>query len=111
MRPHSILILDDDDLRGRALTRIYSRKYAESFIVLVKTHQEAAGYLARMPFDMVTLDHDLGTEHTGLDTARYIAQMLQPPPEVFVHSSNPVGADNMVQVLQTAGVNVKRVGL
>lgn len=105
-----ILVLDDDyarhDLfslifRGEDITKAFDAWEAQEAIVL-----------AREPFDIATLDHDLGMNAgNGVQVARFIAA-LKPekrPLRVFVHSANPVGAQTMVDILRRAGVDVMRV--
>lgn len=63
-----------------------------------------------VPFDEMSLDHDLGDhEPTGLDFLRWLvinqAQLL--PRVIRIHSANPVGTMNMRQTLERAGVYTK----
>lgn len=48
----------------------------------------------------VSLDHDLGTDMSGYDVAKHMAEYGIFPLEIRVHSMNPVGAQNIVQLLQ-----------
>jgi hypothetical protein len=49
----------------------------------------------------VSFDHDLGTEKTGYDAAKYLGELLisencSNHPYVRVHSANPVGRENII---------------
>lgn len=100
------LFLDDDEvrhnlLRENSIGNGYDTRH-------VKTVAQALKALSMVEFDFVSLDHDLGgntfvdpsKEETGLDVARYISKMENPPPCVRVHSFNPEGAKEMVKVLK-----------
>jgi hypothetical protein len=55
------------------------------------------------PFDVWYLDHDLGGKKSGYDFLVW-AKELRPeclPKEIKVHSSNPVGAQQMVHFCQS----------
>ena len=61
------------------------------------------------PYDLVSLDHDLGgniccpsDEVSGYVVAKYISEMPidKLPKCVVIHSFNPVGAENMINVLR-----------
>jgi hypothetical protein len=66
---------------------------------------------------VASLDHDLAPLHyteafygegTGLEVAKHIAAMEEPPSMVIVHSWNSVGAMKMMEELRAAGVNCVR---
>ena len=101
-----ILFLDDDSIRIRQ-ARI-------DFVKDELSVAETAGQAIRMleknsPYDLASLDHDLGgniycpsDEVSGFAVAEYISKMHKEkmPKQVVVHSFNPDGAANMMQVLQ-----------
>lgn len=65
------------------------------------------------PFDVAYLDHDLfyrTIDRTGYDVAEYIIAMPRErrPKFIVVHSVNDVGAQRMVNLLQSAGCNAVR---
>jgi CheY-like chemotaxis protein len=89
-------------------------KYARrAFIGDDLSEAETAAQAIRMlekysPYDLVSLDHDLGGKiycpsdgNSGYMVARHIAQMSfeKLPKRVIIHSFNPVGAENMQNVL------------
>lgn len=79
---------------------------------LVRTAQDFAIVVKREPtFDIMSLDHDLGeTSRTGygrppsLDgtwVADWLVRNMEKMPKrVFIHSSNPVGAERMFKILE-----------
>jgi len=101
-----ILFLDDDSIRIRQ-ARI-------DFVKDELSVAETAGQAIRMleknsRYDLASLDHDLGgniycpsDEVSGFAVAEYISKMHKEkmPKQVVVHSFNPDGAANMMQVLQ-----------
>ena len=103
-----ILILDDDMNRHQ----LFDKNYAIHELVHVQTAQEAIDQLKVNTFDVVFLDHDLGglqmvesggKEPTGYDVAKWIAMNPErKPKQVFVHSLNPVGSQNIKNVLPSS---------
>lgn len=67
------------------------------------------------PWDVIYFDHDLATfvqdpykrEVTGNDVAKVLIQQDWKPSHVVVHSTNPVGANNIYNTLHDAGISVK----
>lgn len=94
-----ILFLDDDPTR----TAKFLRESIGHEVSTAETAQEAIDLLRSRSFDRVSLDHDLGGEvfvpseheNTGYQVAKVVAEMPAPPPEVFIHSFNPAGAERM----------------
>jgi hypothetical protein len=76
---------------------------------LARNYDQAIKMLQITDYDMLSLDHDIaswnddGREMTGYDITLWLAQRkidgLYTPPEIFVHSANPVGVRNMNAVL------------
>jgi CheY-like chemotaxis protein len=94
-----VLILDDEPARQTLL----GMKWANHDVVQAWTASEAILALNDDPFDVVSLDHDLGPASRGDGTrvARYIAAMTpeRRPAVALVHSANPVGAKAMMDIL------------
>lgn len=76
-----------------------------------ETVEGATGMLVRHKYDLIFLDHDLGgeefvdskDENTGYQLASFIASFTQnKETPCIVHSCNPAGADNIVNVLPHA---------
>ena len=69
-------------------------------VIWVKTYEEFCSHLENngLP-DIVCFDHDLGTEKSGLDCARYLVNYCQKHnldiPQFDIQSSNVVGKDNI----------------
>ncbi|MNS87165.1 hypothetical protein D3C72_1210990 [compost metagenome] len=57
--------------------------------------------------NMVSLDHDLGTVNTGYDAVKAITSFHEfcLPRQIFLHTSNPVGRENMYQLLYSFADN------
>jgi len=81
---------------------------AEQAIALLKSRQ----------YVLLSLDHDLGNDRagTGLDVLRWIEEEVVlhgfRPPEMRVHSMNPVGRQNMlaaIDAIQARRNNMKAV--
>lgn len=100
-----------DDLRNFRDSRVAT--YA-------RTSQEALSIMAtRTPFDEIWLDHDLGETPDGVvDSIMPVIQEFSflgfenkhyPVTSIYVHTSNPVGAAQMMQALRHYGYNVFRV--
>jgi hypothetical protein len=111
-----ILVLDDMPVRHAA----FAKYFASEAVTHVYTYDEARLAMEATTFDVAYLDHDLNDyspgasmygrqELTGEDVARYIAKTLSPgnrPLEVIIHSWNPEGARNMLNILRDIGVKV-----
>lgn len=93
------------------------REDAHSWI-LVRTGELAINLLNALReinpknvFD-IYLDHDLGSGISGYDIAKYIVDNnITEVQHVYVISMNPVGAQNICDLLNHYGWSAKRVGL
>lgn len=123
-----ILFLDDAPWRHklvRARMEDVTMKAAGVEVVHVWTVDECVEALqSKGPFDHIYLDHDLNQyvnvhgrvskyaatygEHNldGADVASWMARNMQERPRVTVHSFNPDGARQMVDILKDAGFPV-----
>lgn len=84
-----------DDLRG-----IPNNYIGEYHTVIARSYNEAIHELHRFRYDIICLDHDLGEEKTGYDICKYIIENNIHCNEYRIHTSNPVGRDNMLQLLR-----------
>ncbi len=101
-----VLFLDDDKDRMKEA----EIKFVEDELTKVETVEQAIEMLEQnSPYDLVSLDHDLGgeifcpsDEVSGFAVAKFISQMTKDKlhERVVVHSFNPDGARNMMDVLQ-----------
>ena len=71
-------------------------------ITVARTYDEAIQYLGD-EYDVISLDHDLGEDKTGYDIAKYIVENQIQLNGFRVHSANPVGRFNIVQLLTHYG--------
>lgn len=105
----SILFLDDDLRRMKAFRRCNPRA------VWVQTARDCIKLLYQ-PWDIVSLDHDLGGEtyvdsqrkDTGMEVVRYILRNRPAclvDTRFVVHSRNQQGATLMAKALSSAGYN------
>lgn len=74
--------------------------------ILVKTVEEAIYYLTNFEVSILSLDHDLGEDKegkllpTGYDLAKYICENDINIKEIYLHTDNPVGRENMYEILK-----------
>lgn len=68
-------------------------------VTICRTYAEAIECLAFRKYDVVDLDHDLGEEKTGYDICKYIVEKGINVPTIVTHTANPVGRENMAQLL------------
>lgn len=102
-----ILYIDDDPALGRLVQKTLARRGYE-----VESVTDAAAGLARVDeqaFDVVILDHDLGTAW-GLDVLATLRERPAPPPVVYVTASSEITV--AVQALKAGAVDyvLKTVG-
>lgn len=75
--------------------------------VTIRTYQATIDYLTKYkPNDAqiyLSLDHDLGLSKTGYDIAKFIVENQISIDGFTVHSMNPVGAKNIVELLTHYG--------
>lgn len=106
-----ILILEDDPVRQKAFKAWLNPDHD---VYIVATAQECIAHLDTpidgriwKMFNVLFLDHDLGGEQnvpSGPGTGYEVAQWLvdhpdKIPGQVIVHSMNPVGNSNIVQLI------------
>lgn len=101
------LIIDDMKERHVFLTQEYKEAFKE--IVSAYSYDGAVELINNSDFDFISFDHDLndfkdGRERTGATVAMYMANNSITTSEVRVHSSNPVGAANIISILKSGDV-------
>lgn len=67
--------------------------------VLARTYEECIELLKNNDVEILSLDHDLGTSYTGYDVCLWLAENNIFIPNIYIHSANPVGQKNMIQLL------------
>ena len=105
-----ILILDDDKSRHEQ----FASNFKQHELTHVYHVQDAIKRLGSRIYDAVFLDHDLagmsdvesgGKEPTGYDVAVWLSENPDHRPEqVYIHSMNPVGAENIRKLLPRSKV-------
>ena len=107
----NILILDDDPNKDRIPA--FKKKFIGNNVVWVQTAPEAIELLDKAEpsyWDAIFLDHDLGGQAyvpsgpgTGYEVAKWLeSHPDKKPKQIFLHSLNPVGRDNMKAALPEA---------
>ena len=83
--------------------RIPEKKY-DYQLYIARNYDEAVNALTQQEFDIISFDHDIGIGKTGYDIAKYIVENnIKIKEGFFVHSSNPVGKFNIIQLLTHYG--------
>lgn len=75
--------------------------------ILCRTAEEAIALIKTGQVTFISFDHDLGTELTGYDVAKFIEEAyimgeLKLFPQWRIHSANPVGVRNIMAALLKA---------
>ena len=86
-----------DDIRKPNIIRYSTYSYE---IIVSRNYDDAINILNMCKFNAIDLDHDLGEEKTGYDICKYIIENNIKLDRVYIHTSNPVGRDNMKQLLE-----------
>jgi len=107
------LFLDDIRMPSEVGNYIYPVElrsmYRLNSWIIVRNYKQFVEYLENslLP-DVISFDHDLSDfyngshkEKTGLDCAKYLCELLEgrPLPHTYIHSMNPIGADNIKNYL------------
>lgn len=75
---------------------------------LAKTVDEALYYLEKFDVEILSLDHDLGTDEngnllpTGYDLVKLFCEKGFKVKKIYLHTDNSVGRDNMYHTLKGA---------
>lgn len=84
--------------------KIKTMDLSEYDLVWIKSYDEVIQFLQTEWPDIIDFDHDLGTEQTGYDIAKYIVNICLNKnyrlPEFYCHSANPCGKENILSLLQ-----------
>lgn len=89
------ILLYVDDLRTPP--NILKQNYN---IIICRNYKETIYELNKRRCKVIDLDYDLGEEKTGYDICKFILENHIPLNKVYIHTSNPVGRNNMIQLLQ-----------
>jgi len=66
---------------------------------LVKSYSECIKLLDVRNVKAISLDHDLGSKKSVYDVAMYIVKNNIYPRQIYIHSANTVGAQNIYQLI------------
>ena len=86
-----------DDIRKPNIIRYSTYSYE---IIVSRNYDDVINMLNMCKFNAIDLDHDLGEEKTGYDICKYIIENNIKLDRVYIHTSNPLGKDNMKQLLE-----------
>lgn len=87
------VILYVDDLR---MPTYWENKNYKIYVA--RTYKDAINMLNTIKIDIIDLDHDLGEEKSGYDVVKYIIENEIYVPEINIHTMNPVGRQNIIQL-------------
>jgi hypothetical protein len=76
------------------------RKCPEGF-VLTRDVDECILLLQECEVAVLSLDYHLGGNETGFDVAKWIVGNKKWPKEIFLHTSDPVGREQMYHLLKS----------
>lgn len=88
-------ILYVDDIR---FPKVWQNKLDK--VTVARTYEQAIKNLVVHKFDVVDLDHDLAEEKTGYDIVKFMVENEIFAPTIYLHTANPVGRNNMKQLLE-----------
>jgi CheY-like chemotaxis protein len=93
-----VLIIEDTEERQKILTSLY-RSHAW---ILVNTGNRAIKLLNSYDFDIISLDYNLRVELNGAEVAKSLKFSRNAKAKVIVHSLNPKGVKQILNILPTA---------
>ena len=102
----NILILEDDQTRVVS----FQKWFKEDDVTVTDSSDKAISLLEETKFDLIMLDHDLGGRHyvaseeydTGFRVAKAIPDSINKDTRIIIHSHNPIGAQNMKNILKSS---------
>jgi DNA-binding NtrC family response regulator len=101
----NVLILDDETHRHEA----FDKQYGGCTVYHAYNLEQFRKHLRATKFDVISLDHDLGTRETGQDAAKAITSLrtVDVPELCIVHSWFEPGAKEIYRILYSAGIKVE----
>ena len=101
------LFLDDDPNRWGAF-KDWVQQYVPfaTHVVWVDNYEDCIANLKSREWDMISLDHDLGTDKTGYDVAKWLERQVYEhnkkiPSSIIIHTANTVGRKNIVDTMMS----------
>lgn len=67
---------------------------------VARNYREAITLIENNNIQFLSLDHDLGERKTGYDIAKFIVEKGIEIKQINIHSANPVGRDNIIQLIK-----------
>lgn len=119
----NVVIIDDERTfanggNGLDLTHLRTSNEALAFLARVWTAQSLApvgAYIHENTISELWLDHDLGDGDDIMIVVRFLRELARfselPIQRIYVHTQNPVGAENIISELRDIGIPVQRCGL
>lgn len=100
-----VFILEDDPDR----IEWFQENLGSRFELIVYSDSISAkeNFFLKAPYDLILLDHDLGGRqyvesfdlNTGYEFSKFLVKNYPVNTMILIHSHNPVGADNMYELL------------
>ena len=97
-KSHRVLIIEDTPDRQKILQNLYK----DHAWILVHTADRAIRLLEAYVFDLISLDFNLAGPRSGDEVASFIARSANAKAKVIVHSTNAVGAKQIIDILPHA---------
>ena len=110
-----VLLLDDDPDRTPLIQQhlAYTLATVKPIITVVRTVDAFRKAIDETRFDLIFLDHDLGTKETGYEAAQYLVSKgaARRPIEVGVHSMNLPARRRVFNYLCDNGIVAREINL
>lgn len=102
-----VLFLDDDPNRWLAFKDWIDRFFPfPTQAIWVDNYEDCIANLMSREWDMISLDHDLGTDKTGYDVAKWMERQVYEynkkiPSSIIIHTANTIGRKNIVDAMMS----------
>jgi len=80
----------------------FANKFVQYDLDLCSSVVDATKLTNSIKYDIIFLDHDLGSKKTGYDVAKIIYNSINKNTKIIVHSNNVVGSENICKILKHA---------
>jgi len=87
MKTKISLFVDDERTANHNFIRAYD-------------YDDAIQTMEEYDVQIISLDHDLGLGKTGYDITKWMVENDYWPKVIIIHTANPVGSQNMIQLLE-----------
>lgn len=97
----TFVLVVDDERTFRDMPEQRNLVSDKATVIYARNSKDALTILQAFEVDELWLDHDLGGDDTAMPVVDYIVQHHMPfKCGIWVHSMNPVGADNIMRGLR-----------